>query len=130
MKKIKISSIVVMIAISIVLVWASGRADIPNKGKKTNIFSFQDIGPGEESYNVIYDGLPIRYNKTFYKSDPTDSCYICNKSSSLPCDCGTPSQIYYSQINWLIAILDVLLIGVFLFILSRLFRLVGKGRSR
>ena len=45
--------------------YISGRANIPNMGNKTNIFSFQDLDSAD--YSVVSKGLPFKYNKTFYK---------------------------------------------------------------
>lgn len=121
MKKLfqnKLFIVIFCCLISAIFVYIGGRADIPNKGNKTNIFSFQDLD-SQADYNVIHKGLPFKYNKTFYKSDPNDSCTICNRSSAMPCTCGMPSQIYYSEINWPIAILNFLVVGIILFLISR-----------
>ncbi|MDP1760002.1 MAG: hypothetical protein Q8L01_00850 [Candidatus Woesebacteria bacterium] len=122
--------VVLCFLLSGVFVYFNGQADIPNKGSKTNIFSFQDLDyASKKEVNVVYDGWPLKYNKTFYKSDPTDSCYICNKNSSIPCTCGMPSQIYYSQINWPLAILDFLIVVIALFLLLRVLRLLRRKPS-
>jgi len=111
--------------ISVIFVYMTGQADIPNKGNRTNIFSFQDLD--RIDYKVIQKGLPFKHSKTLYKSDPSDSCTKCNQRSSLPCTCGMPPQIYFNQINWPIAILNFLAVGAVFFLILRASRLlIGK----
>lgn len=123
MKSLKVYLVIIScLVMGFFLVWASGRVDIPNKGHKTNMFSFQDSDIPD--FNVVTKGLPFKYNKTFYKSDPNDSCTICNNTHSAPCLCGMPPQVYYSDINWLVASLDLLIASILLFVISQSLRLV------